>query len=324
MVLKVVKAAAMAMALLAPSFAHASDYPSRPIKLFVGFSAGGGTDTIARVYGETISKLIGAPVVVENRPGAHQLLAINPVTSAEPDGYSLFLGVASSLSSGPAIRDDLGYEPLESFELLGLASLAPGVFFVSPALGINSFDELLAYAKANPGKLNYGSAGVGASNHLLMEFVKSETGLDATHIPFASDQEVVREVIAGNVDVAVVIAQAALPVLGSGDVIPVALAGAEPLAQYPEIPLLSDTGFAGLQSVKAYSFYGFVGPKGMPAEVVAKLNGMINQASEDEILKKRLADMAFVATTSTVDSFKEFLEVDSARWRDLASVVKLH
>ncbi|WP_457102181.1 Bug family tripartite tricarboxylate transporter substrate binding protein, partial [Microbacterium sp. P5_E9] len=195
-------AAACAFAFTAGA-AQAQQYPSRPIKILVGFAAGGGIDTIARIYAQKLQEILGQPIIVENKPGASELQAITPLMNAQPDGYTLMLTSASSMVRGPGVRNDLPYDPLKHMTFIAKPASVEAVYVVKNSLPINTVPELLAYARANPNKLNYGSAGIGSSNHLLTEQMKMLTKTELVHIPYKSDAEVAREMAAGTLDFAI-------------------------------------------------------------------------------------------------------------------------
>jgi len=302
----------------------AQSFPSRPIRLLVGFAAGGGADTIARLYAQKMQQILNQPVVVDNRPGASQLLAIRPMLAAPADGYTVTLATGSGLAQGPGVRKDLPYDPLKDFSLIGMVATAPGVFFVNPALPINSMRDLISYAKANPGKLNYGSAGVGAANHLQMEYVKHVTKVQMEHIPYKSDQEVTREVAAGSVQVGLTIAQFAIPLVASGKLRGLAVTGSTRLPSLPNVPSLAEAGVAELKDIDNYTFYGLVGPAGMPAAVVERLNDAINKVSAMPDVVSRMRDSLFYdPSAGTPASFRRYLEAELPKWREVGKSVKL-
>ena len=175
-------------------------YPVKPIRLVVGFGAGGATDVVARYYGQRWAEALNVAVVVDNKPGASQLMGIKTVQSAPADGYTLFFGSGSAFSQGPGVRTDLPFDPLKDFTLIGLVSSAPGVIIVAPSLPVANLRELIDYSKQNPSKLNYGSSGLGSASHLQTEYMMFITGMKMTHIPYKSAPASFRKFIEGDIE----------------------------------------------------------------------------------------------------------------------------
>ena len=196
--------------------AMADDYPSKPIKIIVGFAAGGSGDTVARLYGRELSILLKTPVIIENMPSANQLTAIRTLQAAAPDGYTIMSIGASALSMGPAVRSDLGYDPLKAFTFIGLVGEQAGVMIVNPSVPVKNVSEFVSYAKAHPGEMNYSSAGVGSAGHLEALYFSRLTGIKMTHIPYKGDAEAAREVAGGAVQMEMATATLAIPLVKGG------------------------------------------------------------------------------------------------------------
>jgi len=313
-----------ASAMLTLSALSQQAYPSRPIKVLLGFGAGGTTDAIARLYGQKLSEILNVPVIIDNKPGANQITAIRALMQSPPDGYTLYAGTASSLVQNPALRKDLPYDPLKDFSLLGMAVTNPGVIFVNTDLPVTSVKELIAYSAANPGKLNYGSAGVGTAGHLAVEAFMSATGLKLTHIPYKADGEVIREVMAGTVHVAIMTTLNTVQVIKAGKVRAIAVTTPRRLPYLPDVPGLSETGVKNLAALDPYTFITFVGPAGMQPAVVTRLNEAINKVSAMPDVIARVRDVLFAEpATSTPENFREFVEKQLAMWREVGKTVKL-
>ncbi|EYS97667.1 MFS transporter [Cupriavidus sp. SK-4] len=295
---------------------------TRPIRLLVGFSAGSGADNVARLYASHLTELLGVPVIVDNKPGASQLLAIRPMLAAPPDGLTLTLAGGSALGQGPGIRKDLPYDPLKDFSLIGMIATAPGVFFVHPSMPVSSMRELITYAKANPGKLNYGSAGIGSANHLQLEYVKKVTGIDLTHIPFKSDQDVAREVAAGNVHVGLTLAQFAIPFATSGRLKAITVTGSQRLPELANVPSLTETGVAELKGID-FTFYGLIGPAGMDPSLIKKLNEAINKIGAKPAVASQMKKLYCKPIQGSPDDFRHYLETELSKWRELGKTVKI-
>ncbi|MCY0853513.1 Bug family tripartite tricarboxylate transporter substrate binding protein [Cupriavidus sp. D39] len=301
---------------------QAREFPSQPIKILVGFGAGGGTDTIARLYARALNQELNTPVIVENKPGASQLVAIRTLLASQPDGYTLMLASGSALAQGPGVRRDLPYDPLKDFSLISMVATAPGVFVVNPRLPVRSMDELISYAKAHPGALNYGTAGVGAANHLQMKYLENATGVSMTHIPYKSDQEVTLEVGAGEVQVGLSVPQFVIPLIAAGKLKGIAVTGSSRLHALPNVPSLAEAHIAALSSMQNYTFYGLIGPKGMSPAIVERINAAVNKASASPDVAKRLRETLYCEpVVGSTASFRDYMNKEVGKWRELGRTV---
>ena len=317
-------ALAGAAAVLATPFASAQGFPSRPIKIVVPFGPGGTGDTIARLWGQKMGEILGQPVIVENKPGAAQLLAIRTVLASPPDGYTLLAPGGSAMAQLPALRRDLPYDPLKDFSLIGMAVTNPGVVFVSPTLPVRTIPELVAYAKANPGKLNYASAGIGTAGHLGIEALMASTGVKMTHVPYKSDADVIREVMAGTVQLSVMTTLNTVQAVKSGRIRAIAVTTANRLPYLPDVPGLAETQIKGIGSLEPHTFISLVGPAGMPPAVVARLNEAMNKVAVMPDVAKTVTETLYAEpVTTTPASFREFVERQLAVWREIGKTVTL-
>lgn len=304
--------------------ALAEDFPSRPIKIIVAFAPGGSSDTLSRLYGQKMSEILKTPVIIENRPGANQVTAIRAVMAAPPDGYTLYAATGSALTQNPALRPGLPYDPLKDFTYVGLAVTNPGVIFVSNDLPIRTISELFAYAKANPGKLNYGSAGLGTAGHLAAEALMSAGNIKMTHIPYKSDSEVIRETMSGSVHLGIFTTLNTVQPIKAGRIRGISVTTPKRLSYLPDVPGLSEAGLGNLDALDPHTFAAFVGPSGMPPAIVAKLNDAINKTSESPDVATRVREsLNAEPVTSTPASFRQFVEKQLALWRELGKTVKL-
>jgi tripartite-type tricarboxylate transporter receptor subunit TctC len=293
--------------------------------MLVGFAAGGATDTIARLYGQKLSEILGVPVVVDNKPGASQLVAIRTLQSAAPDGYTLALVGGSALTQGPAVRKDLGYDPLKDFALISFIGTALGVVTVSPNLPVKTMSDLVSYAKARPDTLTYASAGAGSAGHLEGAYIMKATGTKITHVPYKSDGEAMRAVAAGDVQVGVTTAQLAAPLISSGKARAILLTTTKQFSYMPNVPNLHDAKVPGLDGLDPYTFFGVVGPVGMTPATVDRLNETFNKVSAMTDVAERMRSSLFTEPGSgTPAAFRSFVEREYAKWREVGNTVAIN
>ena len=315
-------AAALCTTLLVAT-SYAEPYPSRPIRIVVGYTAGGGADTTARVYAEKLQTILNTPVIVENKPGAFEQLAAQTVLSAPPDGHTLWLGTAGALTIGPGVRSDIPYDILKSFTHIAKVGEVEAVLSVKNTLPVNSLADFISYAKANPNKLFYGSAGVGSGGHLLTEYIMNVTDIKLTHVPFKGDVEVVRELAAGTIDFGVPISAQAVPFVNDRRVKAIAVTGTQRLKTLPNVPTAGDS-VEALKSIGIYSIYGLLGPAGMPPSTTRILNDALNKAAQMPEVIQRLETANVKATTSTPAGLQEYLGAEVAKWRELGKKLKIN
>lgn len=306
------------------SFAHAQQFPSKPVRLILGFGPGGATDVIARFYAQKWSELLKTPVIVDNRPSAGQIIAVKTVMSATADGYTIFFGTGSAFSQGPGVRTDLPFDPLKDLTLIGLASTAPGVVAVTPNLPVRSVRELIEYSKQNPSKLNYGSSGVGSASHLQTELLMNLTGAKLTHIPYKSAGDITRELQVGTVHVGIMPLEASVGPVSSGRIRALAVTGSRRHKALPDVASISEAGVKGLEGIDPYTYYGLAGPARLPQSVVVKLNQAINAVSNMPDVAVHVRERLFnEPVAGSPESFRKFVETDLAKWKKLRGVVKL-
>lgn len=297
--------------------ALAQNYPDRSIKIVVPFPAGGPTDVAARLVAQNISASLGQPVVIENRAGAGGTLGAKAVASAEPDGYTLLFGSTSSLAIAPAIYKTLDYDPVKDFAPIATVSDAPFILVTTSGFPATSLKELIAYAKANPGKMNYASAGNGTPPHLTGEMFKAATGTDIFHVPYKGGAPAVTDVIAGQVQMTFETTSVLLPLVKEGKLKALAVTSARRRPELPEIPSMIESGFPDFLS---NSWTGVVAPAGTPANVVAKLNAAINAGLTSEATKASFAKLGLDAKVGSPENFASLIVNEKKKW---AGIVKL-
>jgi tripartite-type tricarboxylate transporter receptor subunit TctC len=305
-----------------PALSAAADaYPSRPIKIIVGFSAGSASDTFVRVFAPKLSEVLGTPVIIDNKPGAAQITAIRALQTAAADGYTLYMSSGSSMAQGPGLRHDLPYDPLRDFAMISYLADLPGAIIVSPNLPVKNLAELIAYAKANPGKLNFGSSGVGTAGHLAGELFMNLTGTKMLHIPYKADTEAARELMAGTLQVAFTTLRTAAPLHASGRVRALAVNDNHPHEQLPGVPPVTDTPI--LKDMVPYSWYALVGDPKLPPEIVRKLSEASAKvtAMPDYVAAQRNAGVN--PRASTPAQLHAITEKELAKWREVGKTVKI-
>lgn len=301
-----------ALALSSTAFAQTagSDWPTRPVTIVVGFSAGGPTDVVARILADNLTTQFKQSFVVDNKAGASGGVAAMQVKQAAPDGYTLMFGSSSTLSIIPTLQKT-GYDPLLDFTPIGLVASYP-YFLVAPASSnITSLDELLKQGRSPSSRLSYGSAGNGAVNHLASEWFKHEAKIDAVHIPYKGDSAAVTDLVAGRLDFAFLAGSVALPQAKAGKMRLLASASAVPGRGGEGLPTLGEQRFKGFS---AEPWNGLMGPKGIPQPIVAKLNAAVNQIMSRPDVMARLAAMEQYPFTGTPEQFTDHIKAQKERW----------
>ena len=301
--------------------ALAQEYPSRPIRLVVGYGAGGTADGTARVYAERLTGILKVPVIVENKPGAYEQLAAQAVLSAPADGYTLWWGTTGALTMGPGIRSNIPYDVVKNFVQIGKIAEVEAVLAVKKDSPINSLSELINYAKANPRKLFYTSAGIGSGNHLLTEYIMDKTGIKMDHVPYKSDADVARELTAGSVDFGIPVAGVAVPFVKDGKFKAIAVTGTQRLKALPNVPTMGEQ--VPSLNIGVYAIYGLLAPAGTPPAVAAKLSEAFNKVAEMPEVVARLEGMSVKPATSSPNEFRQYLESEGRRWRELGKALNI-
>jgi tripartite-type tricarboxylate transporter receptor subunit TctC len=291
--------------------AAGSAYPSRPLHLIVPFPPGGSTDILARVLGQKLSEVLEQPVVVDNRPGAGGSIGAEAAAKAAPDGYTLLMGQLGPLAVSPAIYKKLPYDPVKSFAPVSLMAIVPSVLVVNNALPVRSAAELIAYAKKNPGKLAYGSAGNGSTSHLTTEYFKLATGTDILHVPYKGVGPMLTDLVSGQVAMGINGAPAVMPHVTSGRLRALAVTSLARVPSLPDIPTLDE---AGVKGFEANGWYGIVAPAGTPSAIVLRLNSGIRRAVGTPELRARLDAEGAIPAGGTPEEFGALIASEIVRW----------
>ena len=299
----------------AATAALAQGYPSKPIKLIVPLAAAGTGDTLARTVGEAMAKELGQPVVIENKPGAGGLVGTEMVAAAAPDGYTL-LAMSPSHVINPALHAKKTYDPLKDFETITVMANTHQVIVAHPSTPASTLKELIDYAKKNPGKLTYGSAGLGSATHLNMELFKSMAGVDILHVPYKGSTQARQDVLSGQVHLAMDGLLPVQPLIKDGRLKALALTSSRRSQSNPEIPTIAEAGVPGYQSD---TWYGLLVPAKTPRDIVMKLQQAAVKALRSTEVRDRLARLGAEAVGNTPEEFSRLLVQEQKTW---AKVVK--
>jgi tripartite-type tricarboxylate transporter receptor subunit TctC len=309
-------AAALAALVCTAPVVVAADYPTKPITLMIGFAPGGPSDVMARILTRKMEEILKQPFVIENRAGAGGSIAGTAVARAAPDGYTVLLATGSLLAINVSLYKNLGYDPEKDFEPISLVGTQTNVLYLHPSVPAKSFGELIAHAKANPGKLSFGSGGNGTPAHLAGELLKIEAKIDITHVPFRGTGPALQSVIGGHVPMAFNPPSPLLPHIQSGAIRPVAITTLKRTAVLPEIPTIAESGFPGFE---ATTWHAVVAPAGTPKEVIAALHGAIAATVNDPAVRKALTDLGVDVVGGTPEELRAYLKSEIPKW---AEVVK--
>jgi tripartite-type tricarboxylate transporter receptor subunit TctC len=288
----------------------AQTYPSKPIRFILPFPPGGPTDILGRALGQKLSESLGQPVVVDNRPGAGGNLGVAVAAKAPPDGYNIVIG-APPLAISPHLYKKLGYDPFKDLAPIALVASMPNVMLVHPTVPARTVKDFVALAKASPGKLNYGSGGLGTGQHLAAEMLQGLAKIKLVHVPYKGSNLAMLALIGGEIDMVVIGIPPAIPQIHAGKVRALAVLSAERIRALPAVPTSLEAGFPGYEVV---SWYGVLAPTGTPREIVTRLNTELVKIMSSPEGRERIVEAGFEPMTSTPEQFSEFIRSESARW----------
>jgi tripartite-type tricarboxylate transporter receptor subunit TctC len=298
-------------------------YPAKPIRLVVPFTPGGTSDILARSIGQELTKAWGQPVVIENVPGAGGSIGSDRVAKAQADGYTLLMGHIGTLAVTPSIYPHLPYDPVKSFAPVAWVARVPNVLAVHPSLPVKNVAELVAYARANPGRINYASGGNGSAAHLAMEYLKLRTHTFMVHVPYRGTSPAMTDLLAGQVQAIFTGAPAVMPFVKSGRVRALAVSSPRRMPSLPELPTVAESGLKELAGFEADQWYGIVAPAGTPPAIVGKLNARINASLEAPKLKEHLQAEGAEATPATPQAFGDLIARELERWRPVVKAANV-
>ena len=305
------RAALALIAMLGLGAAAAQEYPNRPITLVVPFPPGGSTTIVARIVADKLSEALGQQIVVDNRGGAGGTIATRAVSKATPDGYTILLGYTGTLAIGPTLYPTAGYDPRKDFDAIGLIGHAPNSLVVHPSFNVQSVKDLVAHAKANPGKVNYGSAGVGTVSHVSGVYFASAAGIELTHVPYKGTGPALTDLLGGHIPMAFAPIPATHANIAEGKLRGLAVTSAKRSSLLPDVPTIAEAGIPGFE---ASLYYGLVAPAGTPRPIIDKLNKALRTALASDEVRKRLATDGAEPTPSSPEEYAAQIDREETKW----------
>ena len=296
----------------------ANDYPLRPVRIVVGFPAGGNTDIISRAMAQKLTDRFGQTVIVENRPGAGSMIGTDYVAKATPDGHTLLL-VSGAFSTQAAVLKKLPFDPARDFAWITNAVIYPFAVIVKPDARVQTIDDLIGMAKKSPGRLNYGSVGIGSVLHLAVELFNVHANVEMTHIPFKGGSELVVELIGGRIDVVFETLTGAYPYVNAGRLRAIAVTSLERSQQLPAVPTVAQT----LPGYEVTSYSGFAAPRGTPPAVIAKLNREMRAILAEPDIRRRFTDLGGTVQSTAPEAFGRHVAGEIAKWKKIAGAKRI-
>ena len=301
-----------ALAALVATAALAQTYPSKPIRIVVPFPAGGTTDVLARAVAQKLTESLGQAVVVDNRPGAGGNIGAELVAKSPPDGYTLLMGTVGTHAINPGLYPKMPYDHVKDFAPVILVAGVPNVLVVNPALPFNSVKELIAYAKANPGKLNFASSGNGTSIHLSGELFKTMADVQIMHVPYKGSSPALQDLVGGQVQIMFDNLPSSLALIKAGKLKALAVTSLARAAALPDVPTLAESGLPGFE---ASSWFGLLAPAGTPQPVIAKLNADVAKWLASPEAREKLLAQGAIAAGGTPEDFAKHIAAETAKWQ---------
>ena len=311
----VAAATAAALCTAAPPL-HADDYPSRPIRLVIPFPPGGALDTYVRAVQQDLQTQLGQPVIAENMPGAGGMIGAVAVARSKPDGYTLMAAPIQTLSINAAVYPKISYDPLQDFVPVVQTIRVNYILAVHPSLPVKTVPELIAYAKANPGKVSYATSGSGSAQHMAVALLQAKAGLNLLHVPYKGMGPAVTDLIGGQVNMTIADEASLMPHVKSGKLRALAVAGRKHSTQLPDLPTIAEA--ANLPDYEAVAWQGIVAPAGTPAHIIQRVNDAFNKVQAMPAVNERMKQLGFEPVGGSPDAFRQYLAADIAKWKKVA------
>jgi tripartite-type tricarboxylate transporter receptor subunit TctC len=307
---------ALSLALASTVGVAAETWPAKAIHIIVPFPPGSSPDLVARMLTDKLAQALGQPVIVENKPGAGGNLGTGLVAKAEPDGYTLGLSIPGPLAVNTVLYKKMDYDPFTELAPLTLVAVSPNVLIVNPSLGVNSVKEFIDYAKAQPGKLNYGSIGNGSASHLTMELLKMQAGVDIVHVPYPGSPQVITSILANQVQAGFVVPGTAMPLVQSGRVKAIAVTSSTRSPVLPDLPTVAEAGFPGFESS---AWIGMVAPAKTPKPIIDRLSQELVAIIHSQDVREKMLKIYFQAVGTAPEGLSSLMRSERDRW---AKVIK--
>jgi tripartite-type tricarboxylate transporter receptor subunit TctC len=310
------KSLLIAVAALAAAFTsvQAQDFPTRPITLVIPFAPGGSTTIVGRGVAEKMSTLLGEKIIVDNRPGAGGTVGTRAVAKSEPDGYTLVLGYTGTLAIGPSLYKNVGYDPRKDFAPIGMIGNAPNSLVVNPSFPAKTLAELIAYAKANPGTVNFGSAGAGTASHITGEYFARAAGITLVHIPYKGTGPALTDLLGGHIPMAFAPIPASHTNVTAGKLRALAVTSTQRSGLLPDVPTIAESGLPGFD---ASLYYGLAAPAGTPRPIIDKLNKALRDALASDEVKRQLGNDGTDITPGSPEDYAALIDKDEKKWAQL-------
>ncbi len=307
--------ASTAAALVPPQLARAqAPWPSQVVKFVVPFTPGGSTDLLARILARKLEPIVGQPIITENRPGAGGAVAANAVAKSDPDGHTFMMGHIGTLAFNPSLYANLSYDPVRDFAPVALVARLPNILVINPAVPATNLREFIAYAKENPGKLNYGSGGNGSAAHIAAAYFAHAAGVKVTHVPYRGTAPSVGDLVAGHIQFTLTGGPAVLPLVADGKLRALAVSSRTRAPFAPDLPTIDE---AALPGFEATQWYGLVAPARTPAAIVERMNREINALLGSPEIADNLRNDGAIAAPTTPAEFGALIQSEIALWRDV-------